>query len=49
VDGREVGETPLADVLLSEGEHRFVARFPDGRRAGRLIHVSEQNRHILFE
>jgi len=49
VDGREVGETPLADLVLSEGEHRFVARFPDGRRTERLIEVSEQNRHVLFE
>ena len=49
VDGREVGETPLADLELSEGEHRFVARFPDGRRVERVIDVSERSRRVLFE
>jgi hypothetical protein len=39
IDGRGVGPTPLAGVQLTPGEHRVVARFPDGRVVERKIRV----------
>ena len=33
VDGREVGETPLAGIELEPGPHVFEARMPDGTHA----------------
>jgi hypothetical protein len=31
IDGVDMGETPLADIPLTEGPHRFRARLPDDR------------------
>ncbi|HVP29980.1 MAG TPA: AAA family ATPase [Myxococcota bacterium] len=49
VDGIDLGETPLANVPLVPGPHRFVARMPDGRSVERTVQVDEKNRHIGFE
>ncbi len=49
IDGREVGETPLARIPLPPGRHRFVARFPDGRVVARDAQVDSENRRFVFE
>lgn len=48
VDGREVGVTPLAGVLLAPGLHRFQARFPDGRVIQRTLRVDATHDHFSF-
>ncbi|HEX5068087.1 MAG TPA: hypothetical protein VFY49_18350 [Myxococcota bacterium] len=48
IDGLDVGVTPMADVKLSEGPHRFRARFPDGRVIERTVRVDAVRDHITF-
>jgi hypothetical protein len=48
VDGRDVGVTPMADVELTEGLHRFRARFPDGRVMERTLRVDSVRDHLSF-
>ncbi len=48
IDGRDVGITPLADLPLSPGLHRFRAHLPDGRVLERAVHVDEYRDHISF-
>jgi hypothetical protein len=48
VDGREVGLTPLADLELSPGPHRFEARMPDGRVIERQVEIGRQNPYVVF-
>jgi hypothetical protein len=48
VDGREVGITPLADLPLEPGEHRFRATLPDGRVVEREVLVTTLNRRVIF-
>jgi hypothetical protein len=48
IDGRLVGETPLADVPLTPGPHRFVARLPDGRVLERVVDVGVGNTNVAF-
>lgn len=48
VDGREVGLTPLADLPLSPGEHRFRARLPDGRVVERTASIDRYRNRVLF-
>jgi hypothetical protein len=48
VDGREVGVTPLADLPMAPGPHRFRAHFPDGRVVERTVRVDAYRDHISF-
>jgi hypothetical protein len=48
IDGRDVGVTPMADLELSEGLHRFRARFPDGRVMERTLRVDAVRDHLSF-
>jgi hypothetical protein len=48
VDGRELGLTPLANVRLAPGAHRFRARLPDGRVVERVVRVDAYRTHITF-
>ncbi len=49
VDGVDLGPTPIADIPLLAGKHRFHARMPDGRVVERVVEVTEKNRFIVFE
>ncbi|MCZ6782287.1 MAG: hypothetical protein O7G30_03170, partial [Proteobacteria bacterium] len=48
IDGVEVGETPLAEVPVIPGLHRFAATLPDGSVVEREIEIGPNNRHIVF-
>lgn len=48
IDGKAVGETPLANVEVSEGEHVFVARLPDGRVLSRTVEIGPDNVNVAF-
>jgi type II secretory pathway predicted ATPase ExeA len=48
VDGRELGVTPLGNVPLEPGMHRFRAVWPDGRSLERDVHVDEANRRVVL-
>jgi hypothetical protein len=49
IDGREVGETPLAGIELEPGPHVFSARMPDGTIHEKLVDVSAANAAVVFE
>jgi type II secretory pathway predicted ATPase ExeA len=48
VDGREVGETPLAGISLEAGRHVFEARMPDGTTREQTVEISAQRRAVVF-
>lgn len=48
VDGREVGVTPLGNVPLEPGPHRFRAHLPDGRVVERTTDVDAHRDHVVF-
>ncbi len=48
VDGRDVGITPLADLPMAPGPHRFRAHLPDGRVVERTVRVDAYRDHISF-
>lgn len=48
VDGRDVGATPIAGLLLAPGPHRFQARFPDGRVVERTLRVDGHRDRFSF-
>ncbi|RIL01456.1 MAG: hypothetical protein DCC71_17660, partial [Proteobacteria bacterium] len=48
VDGAPVGETPIAELPVPPGLHRFTARMPDGRVLEREVVIDERNRRVLF-
>lgn len=48
VDGRDVGVTPMSDLALTPGPHRFRVRFPDGRVIERTVRVDAVRDHIRF-
>jgi hypothetical protein len=48
VDGREVGVTPLGNVPLEAGPHRFRAHLPDGRVVERTTDVDAHRDHVVF-
>ena len=48
VDGRDVGVTPLADLPIAPGLHRFRAHLPDGRVIERAVRVDAYRDHISF-
>jgi type II secretory pathway predicted ATPase ExeA len=49
IDGREVGETPLAGIALEPGPHVFEARMPDGSTREQTVEVSEERVTVVFE
>jgi hypothetical protein len=48
IDGREVGDTPLAGIMLPPGPHAFRARLPDGRVVERSVEIDAKNRFVTF-
>ena len=48
IDGIEVGETPIAEMPIAPGRHRFRALLPDGRVIVREIVINESNRRVVF-
>jgi hypothetical protein len=48
IDGREVGDTPLAGIALTPGSHVFKARMPDGREIIRTVEIDARNRFVTF-
>jgi hypothetical protein len=49
IDGVDYDTTPLGEVMLQEGQHRFRAFMPDGRVIERTEKISRSNSRILFE
>jgi type II secretory pathway predicted ATPase ExeA len=49
IDGREIGETPLAGIPLEAGRHVFEARMPDGTMREQTVDVSAQRRTVVFQ
>jgi type II secretory pathway predicted ATPase ExeA len=49
VDGKEIGETPLAGVELEAGRHVFQARMPDGTTREQTIDVSPRRATVVFQ
>jgi hypothetical protein len=48
VDGRELGVTPLGNVPLAPGLHRFRAELADGRVIEREVRIDGHNRRVTF-
>jgi type II secretory pathway predicted ATPase ExeA len=48
IDGRDVGPTPIAGLLVPAGTRRIAALFPDGRRIERSIEVEGAEVYVLF-
>lgn len=48
IDGKEIGITPMAGVLLAPGDHQFRVTMPDGRVLEETIRITRGNRHIAF-
>jgi hypothetical protein len=49
IDGREVGETPLAGIELAPGRHAFSARMADGTTREQLIDVNSAHAAVVFQ
>jgi type II secretory pathway predicted ATPase ExeA len=49
IDGVDVGETPLGELMLREGKHSFKAFMSDGRIVERTETIARSNSRILFE
>lgn len=48
VDGKEVGETPLAGLALAPGSYVFKAHMPDGRVLVRTVEIDAKSRFVTF-
>lgn len=48
IDGREVGDTPLAGIQVPPGPHVFRARFSNGRVVERTVTIDAKNRFVSF-
>jgi len=48
VDGREIGETPLAGVEIEAGRHVFQARMPDGTTLQQTIDMKPGRSTVVF-
>jgi hypothetical protein len=48
LDGRPVGETPIARLSIPPGRHRVVARMPDGRVLEREVDVRASGERVVF-
>ncbi len=49
IDGKRVGETPLAGIVLTAGPHVFRARMPDGEVRTKTVTISDTNRSVVFD
>jgi hypothetical protein len=49
VDGRDIGPTPIANLLLTRGEHRVRASFPGGRVVERVLRVDDVSNHFRLD
>jgi type II secretory pathway predicted ATPase ExeA len=49
IDGREVGETPLAGIPLAPGRHVFEARMPDGTTRQQTIEIDAAHKAVAFQ
>jgi len=49
VDGRPLGETPLAGIRLAPGPHTFRARMPDGTTREQTVDIAPDRRTVVFE
>ena len=49
VDGRQLGETPIAGVPLVPGNHVFKARMPDGRILEKTVQIGAETRYVTFQ
>lgn len=48
IDGREQGQTPLVDLELASGRHRFEIIFPDGTRLLRQKRIGADRLELRF-
>jgi hypothetical protein len=48
IDGRPFGSPPLVGVRLPRGEHRVIARYPDGSAGLKTIYLGEDNVSLTF-
>jgi hypothetical protein len=48
IDGREIGDTPLAGISLAPGSYVFRARMPDGRVIVRTVEIDARKRFVTF-
>ena len=48
VDGRDLGATPIGNVALAAGPHRFEARMADGRELTRVVTIGSEERLVSF-
>ena len=48
IDGKSLGETPLAGVPLVPGTHRFRATFPGGRVVERDVRIDARRRRVVL-
>jgi hypothetical protein len=48
VDGKSVGETPIARLPVAPGRHRFLARMPDGRVLERELDIAREGGRLVF-
>jgi hypothetical protein len=48
VDGREVGVTPFSRQPIPVGRRRIEARYPDGRRAFKVVEVAPDRLHTVW-
>ncbi len=48
VDGSTIGDTPLRNVPLEVGSHRFLVRYSNGRVLEQAVEVFPGHRHIAF-
>jgi hypothetical protein len=48
VDGRDVGVTPLADVPIAPGIHRFRAHLADGRVIEQTARIDAYRDRVIF-
>jgi hypothetical protein len=48
IDGRPHGRTPLDGVRLPRGQHRVVARYPDGASALKSVTLGDEDVAIFF-
>jgi type II secretory pathway predicted ATPase ExeA len=49
VDGREIGETPIASHPFAEGRHVIRAYYPDGNVEEKLVDIDATTRAVVFE